>query len=178
MPTSAAGNWNSRRGFTLIELAVVLVLLSLFVSLSVPLLNRSGDGPLRREARRLGHGIRYLADEAALSGQPHRLVIDFNRQEISAQRLEIDGTWTPLEGLGRGRELPDTVRLTELTLPGRGRFSEGQVALRIDPGGWLDPALLYLRDDQDRELTLQLLPLTGAMDIYEGHHEFSATGES
>jgi general secretion pathway protein H len=175
MPISAVGNWNNRRGFTLIELAVVLVLLSLFVSLGVPLLNRAGDGPLRREARYLGNSIRYLADEAALSGRPHRLVFDFRQQSVSAQRLETDASWTTLQGLGRSHALTDSVRLTEISLPGQGRFSNGRVALGIEPGGWLDAAVLYLRDDKGRELTLQLLPLTGAMDIYEGHHEFSNT---
>lgn len=178
MPISAVGNSNNRRGFTLIELAVVLVLIGLFAGLGVPLLNRAGDGPLRREARRLGNNIRYLADQAALSGYPHRLVIDFDKQTLSGRRLEEDATWTAVEGLGRGHALPATVRLSEILLPGQGRFSHGQVALAIDPGGWLDAAIIYLRDAKNREFTLQLLPLTGAMEIYEGHREFDPTGAS
>jgi general secretion pathway protein H len=174
MPTSRAGNWTS--GFTLIELAVVTLLLALLAGLTVPLLNRGGDGALRGTARRLTGTIRYLYNEAALSGHRHRLLLDMDRRRLSARRLEADGNWEALRGLARDWTWPEQVRLVALTLPGKGTFSTGEVSIGLYPSGGMDAAIIQLSDDRQRSLTLRLLPLTGSVEIHDGLRDFATSG--
>lgn len=175
MPTSRAGNWTS--GFTLIELAVVTLLLALLAGLTVPLLNRSGDGALRHTARRLTGTIRYLYNEAALSGCRHRLLLDMDRQRLSTRRLEADGSWQPVKHLARDWTWPEQVRLVALILPGKGTFSTGEVPIALYASGDMDAAVIQLSDDHQRSLTLRLLPLTGSVEIHDGLRDFATAGE-
>ena len=63
-------------GFTLIELALVLSILSVVVSLAAPSLSVLGGARIDSEARRLAAVISYLHDEAALRGRVYRLTFD------------------------------------------------------------------------------------------------------
>ncbi|MEL6365044.1 MAG: GspH/FimT family pseudopilin [Pseudomonadota bacterium] len=73
MPISATGN--KARGFTLLELLVVLVLLGLVggaVMLTIP----TGESEVRKEAREIALRLRAASEEAIVSGRPVGLDID------------------------------------------------------------------------------------------------------
>ena len=55
-------------GFTLVELVVVMVLISLFMVFSIPLFSNIGTSSLGTSARRLSGTIKYLFNESAMSG--------------------------------------------------------------------------------------------------------------
>ena len=52
------------KGFTLIELMVVIVVLGIMMTLVIPQLGNIGDANLKRSARHLTGMIRFLRDEA------------------------------------------------------------------------------------------------------------------
>ena len=54
----------NHRGFTLIELAVVIVVLGIMIALIAPRLGEIGEADLKRSARHLTGSIRFLRDEA------------------------------------------------------------------------------------------------------------------
>ncbi len=87
-------------GFTLIELAVVTLLIALFAGLTLPLLSGGEHRALRSTSRRISGMTRWCYNEAALSGLEHRLVFDLQRQVFFAQRLESDGELVVLSGPG------------------------------------------------------------------------------
>lgn len=169
MPTSTAGKSTSRggnRGFTLIELGVVLFLIGLFSLLLIPRLDRFGQGNLDASARRLRGTIKYLYNEAALTGREHRLVYDLDHGSYRGLVLAASGDLTALPGTGKGATLLAGVHFRDLTLRGQGSFTTGEVTTRIHPTGWLEETVIHLRDDEGKELTLRIAPLTGAADIY------------
>jgi len=159
-------------GFTLIELAVVTLLIALFAGLTLPLLSGGEHRALRSTSRRISGMTRWCYNEAALSGLEHRLVFDLQRQVFFAQRLESDGELVVLSGPGRERIPAGQARIKDVTIIGRGKFSSQTATVRILPAGWLEETVLHLEAGDEAKLTLRLMPLTGTSETYDGYREF------
>ncbi|MEW6427401.1 MAG: hypothetical protein AB1568_05130 [Thermodesulfobacteriota bacterium] len=171
-PPFSAGTGNAgNRGGTLVELAMVLVVIGLLMTLVLPLFARVGDADLRAAGRRLAGTVKYLYNEAALEKCLYRLTFDLDHATYRADRQLPGGEWRPLPGRGGQTRLPDAVAIAAMVVKGRGTFTSGSVSLRIYPMGWLDEAVLHLRQGGYRQ-TLRLAPLTGTTEFYDGHREF------
>ncbi len=171
MPISRAGR-STESGFTLVELAVVLVLVGLMLGLVIPRLPGVSEGQLEATADRIAGMTRHIYNEAALTGLEHRIRINLDEQQIKGLRLESDGELVPLTGSGRGSELPDSVRFVFVEQLGVKKVSSGQVDIRVLPVGWIDETVIRLRGEDELLLTLHLQSLTGLVDIYEGEKNF------
>jgi len=172
MPISIAGRSTESSGFTLVELTVVVLLLSLFTLFSVPTLNRLADDELARSARTLSGSIKYLFNEAVLTGREHRLIFDLQHGSYRAQVLAADGSLHEAAGSHRQGALGQEVRFNDLSLPGRGLYRTGTVTTRILPVGWIEETIVHLSDGQNRQMTLRVMPLTGTSEIHEGYRDF------
>jgi general secretion pathway protein H len=79
------------RGFTLLELLVVLALLGLVMAMAVRGVRSFANSDLRASSTKMAGAIRYLFDRASTTGRIHRLVIDFEQgrywAEVSDDRL-------------------------------------------------------------------------------------------
>lgn len=159
-------------GFTLIELAVVTLLIALFAGLTVPLLSGGGARDLRSTGRRISGMTRWCYNEAALTGLEHRLVFDLQRQVFFAQRLEPDGELITLRGPGRERSPAGEAKIKDISISGRGKFSSQTVTTRVLPAGWLEETVIHLEADNKAESTVRLMPLTGISETYDGYREF------
>ena len=71
------------RGFTLLELLVVLVLLSAVVATAVPSLVRTGGIELQASARTLAAGLRRARSQAIQHGSREALSLDVERREFA-----------------------------------------------------------------------------------------------
>jgi len=170
MPMSASAK--TQAGFTLVELAIVIVLIGLMTGLLLPLFSNWGQDDLLASARRLGGTVRYLYNEAALTRSEHRLIFNFDDASYEAKWIDPKGELVAVEGSGRGGVLPGDVGFKDIVVTGRGKFSSGEVTVVFHPTGWLDETVLHLDDADDRQLTLRLAPLTGTLEIFEGYKEF------
>ncbi|MBW2473296.1 MAG: prepilin-type N-terminal cleavage/methylation domain-containing protein [Deltaproteobacteria bacterium] len=159
-------------GFTLVELMVVMVLVSLFMVFSIPLFSNIGTSSLGTSARRLSGTIKYLFNESALSGLEYRLIYNLDRGTYRAQVLEADGELVAAPDQGREASLKGDVLFKDLQLPGRGKFTAGQVTTRIHPSGWVEETIIHLDDGAGEMLTLRVMPLTGTTEIFDGYREF------
>jgi general secretion pathway protein H len=162
----------AKAGFTLVEIVVVMVLLSMFMLLSVPLFSTVGSSSLGTSARRLSGTIKYLFNESAMSGLEYRLIYDLDEGTYRAQILEVDGELVDAPDQGRQAALKGDVRFMDLQLPGRGKFSAGEVTTRLDPSGWVEETIIHLDDGTGEMLTLRVMPLTGTTEVFDGYREF------
>lgn len=164
MPMWPTGISIDRSGFTLIELMVVIVLLSLVSFISLPLLADRGDGAERLVVRRIAGTVKHLYNEAALTRDEHLLTFDFNRNSLLMFRLRSSSGVIEKEPLGR-EVLLAPLQLKMVDIKGQGTFRTGQISIRVFPLGWMEQTQLVVRKGSGAEVQLAFSPLTGSITI-------------
>jgi len=84
------------RGFTLIELMIVILLLGLVMAVAVRGMRSLAKSDMRTSAVKMAGAIRYLFDRASTTGKMHRLVIDFENKKYWAE-VSDDAYYMPRE---------------------------------------------------------------------------------
>jgi type II secretion system protein H len=77
------------KGFSLIELMVVLILISFSISLIVPSLSRFSKAvELKGAAKKISGILRYCRSEAVNKGQVYQVLFDSNLREVRVQSMD------------------------------------------------------------------------------------------
>ncbi len=168
MPILQAGNWKSRRGFTLIELVVVLFIVALVAGLVIPRLGLFiSHGDTQKAVRQMRGLVRYLSGLAITTKTEYRLYYDLKKGVCWAAHRDEQGEFIPeQESLIRPLHLPPGVRFQDIITP-RGEHREGVAYTDFFPSGGVEWTLIHLEGDS--RITLRLLPLTGELKVYEGY---------
>ena len=168
MPTSRTGIWRGNRGFTLLELVVVLFLVALFATLAIPRLQVFvSHGDVNKAIRQIRGVVRYLTGMAASTRAHYRLNYDLGQGICWVSRQNEQGEFTEeKEMLTRPLHLPPGVSFKDVSTP-RGVQKEGTAYTEFSPAGWVEGTLIHLEGSY--VLTLKLLPLTGEVEVYEGY---------
>ncbi|MDA8098065.1 MAG: prepilin-type N-terminal cleavage/methylation domain-containing protein [Nitrospiraceae bacterium] len=160
------------KGFTLIELAVVIVVLGLMVSFVIPTFGELTGANLRRSARHLTGTIRYLRDEAEAKKEVVRLRFDIQNGRYWPEIMVVNEDRT-VEFKRLSSEVAG-----EAGLSGNTTFRDLRVGSHPDdpyilftPDGWVEKAFIHLRDGEGKDFTLVVRPLTGDTDLLEGDVE-------
>lgn len=167
MPKSPTGNLTDRKGFTLIELVVVIVILSLIGLISLPLLVNRTDGNERAKLRRIVGTVKELYNEATLTRDEHELVFDLDRNSLQTYRLRtVSAGLVERETFRRELDLEPLI-LQQIEVEGQGSFRSGQITVRIFPLGWMEQTRLLVRQVNSNEVEMFFSPLTGTTKIDE-----------
>ena len=164
MPMSQTGASINRSGFTLIELMVVIVLLSLVSFISLPLLENRSEGNERLMLRRISGIVKQLYNEATLTRDEHLLTVDFSRNSLSAFRLRSKSELIEKEPFGKEIRL-EPLQIKQVDIEGKGTFQTGMVSIRVFPLGWVEQARLSFDKESGGEVTLEFSPLTGSVIV-------------
>jgi prepilin-type N-terminal cleavage/methylation domain-containing protein len=160
------------RGYTLIELIVVIVLLGLMFGITVPkfrqaLLNDSIDTTALRFV-----GLVQNLRERAISGQVSYILhfdIRENRIWASASTASDEEKEDARE---RVYELPADVRIQDVWSWSSGKFyNEG--VIRFSRKGYIEQSMIHLKSEDGREMSLELTPFLGSVKIHEGYIDIS-----
>ena len=164
----------SRAAFTLLELMVVLVLLSIMMAMSVP---RFGNiiitDPLKRSARQVIGAVREARQQATESYEGCGLVIALEEGSFdlycprvvasaaARQEEELDDevmdTDDSLHELSRLLSLEEPARIRSVWNGASNRFTVGEVTLWINTDGVMEPSVINLRDGSN-EMGLTIFP--------------------
>jgi len=160
------------KGFTLIELTIVIVILGVMLTLIIPRLGELGAANLKQSARHLTGMIRFLKDESQARKAVFRLRFDVHEGRywtevlttVSEQAVEFKRYSSEMGSEG--------------SLSGQTTFRDVRVSshpddpfIQFTPDGWVEPAFIHLRDGSGRDFTLLVKPLTGDTELREGHVE-------
>ncbi|MGE0820782.1 MAG: Tfp pilus assembly protein FimT/FimU [Candidatus Binatia bacterium] len=162
-----------RAGFTLLELALVLFIIGLLITVLLPRLGDLGGARLETSARRLAALVRYVSGEAAFSGRLYRIRYDLGEQAYGVQILvpsrDTNEFVVDPSPLSQEVFLPSGITFADIRVPSVGRVNSGQVFTHFYPQGYIDPTVIHLRDEQARVMTVQIPPITGEARVYEGY---------
>ena len=166
MPTSRAGTSNER-GFTFVEISMVLFILVLFVLAAFPRFSALLAGrDLERTVSRLAAYIEHLRDQAVYRKSIVVLRCDLGKGECRAIGAGGDDR---VEVLMRPLKLPGGVRIDEIVLAGKRKVTEGEAVIPFRPGGRTDGAFIHIRDEGGWEVTLEIPCLARNVKVHEGH---------
>jgi len=168
-------------GFTLLELAVVLFIIGLIMTIAMPYFRGLQGAQLKSEARRLASRANYLYEEAGAQKVLLRITFDLDNNSYSVGRLDPMApkpAFTPERGpAGVSVMLPARVRLRDVWVEGAGTFRRGVVSCQFYPSGSVDATVVHLGDDDGAILTLAINSFSGRVSIVRGNLNESAMAQ-
>lgn len=155
----AAESTTDDRGFTLLELLVVSILIAIMLSLSVPAFRTSlVTDQLRQAARRVIGTVNEARQEAARSANGCNLDLDISENQLSYDCPEPAGQDESAASSGDEKplnitELPPTVRISSVWSGADQNVTAGTITLWINKNGLMEQTIINLSDG-DRDLAL------------------------
>lgn len=155
-----------QRGFTLLELVVVIVLIGVTMAFAVPRLDLfSVTDTLKQSGRKLTQLILKTSSLAASTTSPYLLRYESGIRRFTVVAFDEDGQETALEE----HRLPDDVSVLDFTSPFRDIQATGTMELLINKDGYLEPSLIHLQGEEGRTMTLKLSPFLSTISIHDGY---------
>jgi general secretion pathway protein H len=160
------------RGFTLLEISVVLFIMGLMLTIAMPYLGGFRTAKLRSEARRLAGRATYLFDEASGNRVVLRLMFDLDHGRYAVARLDpyaLNPTFMADNSPGATAVvLPPDIRIRDVSVEGVGTLARGHAECQFYPQGYVDATVVHLQDASGHVMTLAFAPLTGRVNIATG----------
>lgn len=184
------------RGFSLLELMVVMVLVALLVSITVPSLLSMGTANVRKSAMQIGGAMSEVYDRAALVGKTQRMVFDLDQKQFWVEEKEgeagdvmpelgyeaerksafkenkFEPKFKKVEGeLGEPTKLSNDVIYYNVWAEGMDEpATKEQVHVYFFPGGFAQKAFVTIGFAEDKEslMAVSMSPLTGEISITPG----------
>jgi type II secretion system protein H len=123
---------SSKKGFTLLEIVVVLFIVSLVMAIVLPSFAGFGESKLKSEAREMASILRYMNDSAV------------SRKETFLIRFDLDKnmvTWQGPEG-EKTKKFDD---MTGVTTQSNGMVSKGELIVFFEPFGIQENLSVHMR---------------------------------
>ena len=155
------------KGYTLIELAVVVILIGLFLGLSIPRFQYAiVSDDLKATIRRIVGTVKGLRNEAIREQQVYIFHLDLESNRLW---IESPGIGEEERALARERafKLPRGVRILDVWCKGKGKKVNGEVAIRFSKKGYVEQTVIHLGAEDGREFTLVLNPFLGTIKVYD-----------
>jgi len=159
------------RGYTLIELSVVVLLIGMMLLIAVPrvrdiLLNDD----LKATTRQLVGAARELRNEAVREQLDYVLHLDLNQPGFWT--YSADTTAEKRAEIRKGAiRFPEGIRIAGVRHPEEVRKTEGEALIRFFRKGYMEPTVVHLVKD-DRAFTLVFNPFLQAVNVYEKYVDF------
>ena len=169
-----SGNGNATEGYTLIELAVVVALIGLFLALSIPRFQYAlVTDDLKATTRRIVGLVKGLRDNAIREQKVYKVHLD----------LESNCLWIESDGMGEeertmAREMafkfPRGVRIMDVWCRGREKTIDGEAVICFSKKGYVEQTVIHLGAEDGREFSLVLSPFLGTIKVYDEYLDIAA----
>jgi prepilin-type N-terminal cleavage/methylation domain-containing protein len=150
MPISRTGT-SSKRGFTLLEIVVVLFIVSLVMAIVLPSFAGFGESKLKSEAREMASILRYMNDSAV------------SRKETFLIRFDLDKNMVTWQGPD-GEKTKKFDDMTGVTTQSNGMVSKGELIVFFEPFGIQENLSVHMRRGK-KGVVITLNHLSGKVKI-------------
>ena len=148
----------SKKGFTFIELVVVIFILSLATAFIMPSFWETEKDAVKTEAKHLSSALRYIYDNAVGKKQTYSFNVNLDNESWGFKSKKET----------RNFKTKGDVEIRDIIASSLGEVSNGEVTIEFGPMGPEEPIILHLRKGKS-EYTIILNPLNGRTKIFEGY---------
>ncbi|MFB3884248.1 MAG: prepilin-type N-terminal cleavage/methylation domain-containing protein [Thermodesulfobacteriota bacterium] len=147
-----------KKGFTLIELIIVLLLAGLAVSLVTPSLFRlSKTAELRGMAQKISAILRYCRSESIHKRQVYQVLFDSHQREVRVRSMED-------EKVTRRYALPEGIQIEEVKIPSPQYLTEVPT-IEFYPNGGSNGGSILVGSRDRKGYMIKVHFLTGIVEI-------------
>lgn len=184
-------------GFTLVEVLVVLVLITLVISVGAPKLTKSFGSPSKKIVRNLVVLTKQIHNSAKLKNRTYRIVFQFadlekktlprfyvesaaagylvehqSDQKYKKSIIEKDeeSPFSPDPSImKKAIDLPKELNFSAIETENMDQpVTEGKAYIHFFPQGLIERSVIRMIDSNKKEISLIINPLTGRTDVIEG----------
>lgn len=158
----------TRQGFTLLELLIVCLLISISLALSVPSLRNSlMTDQLATGSRKVISLVKSARSKAVMNQVPYLIFLDPAEQRLWYQKASGDEEVTA--AAHSSITLPSGVRILEIKQAGAGK-NQDPVAdgIWISRQGYMDSTIIRLVDRENRSISLLISPFLQTIQAVDG----------
>lgn len=161
--------YSNSRGYTFIELAVVIILIGIVMTLALPQLKKPiFTDNLKSTTRKMIGVMQELRNEAIDNQENYYLIIDFESNRLWCE-FESTSDGDRFTAVKEASEFPDDVRIIDITYRYSDKKMTGQTSILFNKKGYVQPVLIHLESGDGRRLTLYLSPFQGRIKILEDY---------
>lgn len=159
-------------GFTLIEMTVVLLLISITAALVVPRLPSTGSMALKSSAGSTAALLRYLGERSTGSKNIYRLHINISANTLKVTRKLPNGDEVPPDDpLLLRKVLESGIVIVDIQSPRLGTITAGEVLVDFGAAGLSEFLTIHLTSGQGESFTITGYPSSGKVKLLSGYQE-------
>jgi general secretion pathway protein H len=160
----------NKKGYTLIELALVVFLIGLMLTFALPRVRNTllEDG-LKTAARQLTGAVKELRNEAIREQVDYVLHLDLDRSAFWHDSVDM----TPEkkdEMKDRSVQIPAGVKIADVFHFGEAKKSDGEAQVIFFKKGYVQPTVIHLLKGE-RYFTLLISPFMAGVEVHDGYVE-------
>ncbi len=159
-----------KAGFSLVELTVVLVLVSIIFVVALPRIpNDIVTDPTKKTSRWLLANVQHLKAASTREHADYTLYVDIDNDRMwaSASTVSPDKQELLKE---KGLTLAGDSHIVDVELGGNRKIEVGTVMIQFYAKGFSDHAMIHLRDNDNNDWSYHIPPFLPQIKIIAGYH--------
>lgn len=160
------------KGFTLIELIIVISLISIMLYLAIPRFQSNVLSDSTKEVSRwILLKIPYIKERAAREQKRYILHVS-----LDSNKLWITNAAMTQEALQseetNGYKLPEDIKLLDVEYPDQEKISVGEADINFSEKGYSDKAIIHLENDDNEKFSFLIEPFLLNVRLYSSYAGF------
>ena len=161
------------KGYTLIELIVVVVLLGIFFSFTAPKFRDAVlTDDMKSTALRLVGKVQELRSDAIRNNIDYRLKFDLEKNEFWHEHTDVTAEGSELAHDTHVESLPQEIRIADIWIRGSGKIMSGETAIRFTKKGYAQQTAIHLESEDGQQYTVIINPFLPKVEVVEKYIEF------